>query len=833
MATNKLQTSHRRQEREAQEKKIIVTKKKEDENGNICDEEEELEYIYNEDEEEGAESSNKNKSNIPKKVVIISKSRQKSKATSQRSKTITPRSPSIHNTPDGSVHVSTKTSPRVEVEKPAPSKKEPVQAKKEQDTMLSMFDNANPEELQYMEQYGVGGNTYATAISAPSVTPVKPTKPSRLAPSPKAPFSFERMLVLDLVSESKAPQQIVITPPAGQGGSLTKEQQDDIIKKVAAVTENQKINQIEIALNPTRNQVTDVQSRVNSLPSDLSKKFSDLQATVRRWVENCAILHKKVTELSDGEYAASQKASKRITFATFAETKNGTISIPPAKPVVVPISDPAKSSSSAVTKPEIVIEMKSQPKLPTTKDMKPKDNMFVFTSIEMVNSPPKSNAISRNSTKEELDIRAEDFQIAQDAFKEQVEQASNNVEGLKFTISRLENDLFQVAHEFEEFKAQVTNAPPKVQTVENYYVNGVETTKDEALDALEKLKAKDAATENDKEQANKDNQQAEAKQDEKPGEQSGNTEAKDDKKPPQKSPSMEERLEEAEKEMQDPMRSQKNVLLWEMQCCTAFYVDTSGPDTKEQGKTAEIDTETIAIPRYDEQFRIMRDALVDMRTNQQILKQRTEEKFAQVIQKQMSMATADKLLDSSQLNQFKKGIDSKLVEYESEFSNLRQELYQFMKDRPERIIERVKEVVVEKPEEAKPEKKKKKPKKKQEEAPPPPPPPEIDIDLQIKKKKKLIGEIESPRIFDVRPMDLQTKEIESDSGSEDTPIIDSSESKPSFPQKMARSRKRLPIIDSDYDDSEDDVPVNNKLSDGEEATKSTVLPSDTPSRADE
>jgi len=189
-----------------------------------------------------------------------------------------------------------------------------------------------------------------------------------------------------------------------------------------------------------------------------------------------------------------------------------------------------------------------------------------------------------------------------------------------------------------------------------------------------------------------------------------------------------------------------NILLATYQNGTSLTID---PILKEP--SPPFDPSEIIIPRYDDQFRIVREALVDMRTGMQLLKQNIEDKLNKIhngigIDDVLSIIEEQKSkIDESAVITLRQKLDYRMNDFDQQIHDLREELYSFMKNQPERIVERIKEVHISNGNN---------PEKRKKPTTPPQPLPavEIDVDLQIKKTKKLIGDVESPRFLSIKPI---------------------------------------------------------------------------------
>ncbi|EAY06952.1 hypothetical protein TVAG_099920 [Trichomonas vaginalis G3] len=674
-----------------------------------------------------------------------------------------------------------------------------VKVEQEKKPEMPNYSNIDHPDMAYMEQYDTHAEKY-----------IEPKKSSNLLQfnrsnsiqylvlkhdlikeekiSMQKSMSLERMLNLNIVGQSLPSQNIIINADPKDG--FTKEDQDELVKRLTAASNPKRLDKFEQLLAQYHDEVSELESKISMLPFGTDKKIMDIEQILNRWIGNVQMIHRRVNELSD---TMADVPKKKTMFVSMVEQKDGMISIPPSQKVEVPIDTKTETTTSAVMEPEIVIQMKRQ--VSTGEKRKPPELKLSFANNEMLNQAPKQQPQQKQFANTfELDVRPEDAMIGKGTISEQFQKCNERIEALKLVVTKFENDLYHIEHEVQEMKASQPDAETLKPIIEHHYhharrSHSTDSSKKDKNTALGDSNPS-SVTQSMENPPNPDSEEKEKQNEEKPNEEEEEEkkEEKTEEKKDENKPDMGERPHSPEKPKTPPKlepaeiltSDEKNMLVYKIQFAPYFFIDQKPPEqTKSQEKNvasmvAALDTENITIPRYDEQIRIMRDALVDLRTNLQLIRQRYDERINQITTQQIEMnKTGDNAADSAALMSLKKNVDEKFDDFEGQFKFLRQEMYEFMKDRPERIIEKVKEVVVKNESDKKEKKevtKKKHEKKEKPPPPPPPPPPELDVDFSIKKTKKLIGNIESPRVFKVNH--LETLSSPDDSTDDSEVIID-------------------------------------------------------------
>lgn len=636
-------------------------------------------------------------------------------------------------------------------------------------------------------------------------------------------MSMERMLTVNIMGSTQNQAPIVINTNHEDG--FSKEDQEELIARLTAASNPKRLDRFEQLLAQYHDEVAHLQSKMALMPQDADKKIMDIEQILNRWISNVQLIHRRMNEIGE---AVDNAPKKKTMFVSMVEQKDGMISIPPSQKIEVPIDAKAETTTSAVMEPEIVIQMK---KPTNTNPSEKKTNIKLsFANNEMLNQAPKIESKPRFNTTFEIDVRPEDSMIGKATISEQFAKFNERLEALKLVVTRFESDLYHIEHEVQEIKAAQPDSEMLKPIVEHHYHHARHSRnssdsskKDINLDSLpssvknsaSELPTKDSdnksVPEDIKEETNEEEEEEEKKK-----EDENKIDMGERPHSPEK-PKTPPKLEPAEILTSD----EKNMLIYKIQFAPAFFVEQNPPDTQKSRQesvasmVAALDTENITIPRYDEQIRIMRDALVDMRTNIQLLRQRNDDRFNQIQQKQMEISQkGGDAADSASVLALKKQVDTKFEDFEGQFKFLRQEMYEFMKDRPERIIEKVTEVVMkkddDKSEKSSTKQHVKKEKKPKAPPPPPPPPPELDVDFSIKKTKKLIGAIESPRVFKVNHLEtLSSPDTTSD---ESDVMVDENNNPVNVPNSRRSSFRPKQSSDNELGlSSEDETPASSDM----------------------
>ena len=175
---------------------------------------------------------------------------------------------------------------------------------------------------------------------------------------------------------------------------------------------------------------------------------------------------------------------------------------------------------------------------------------------------------------------------------------------------------------------------------------------------------------------------------------------------------------------------------------TKFIFDPPQNNSSENN----LDITNLRIPHYEDQFRVFREAIVDLRSTVQLLKTNKE---ATIVLHKADINTIEEpapiQYDELMIKSLRKRVDTQIRDVESQIKDLRQELYVFMQRKPEKITEIIKYV---------PENNSNKNK-----SPTLSPERTLTTPLEVKpnssekKKRKQITEEESPRILKIISID--------------------------------------------------------------------------------
>jgi hypothetical protein len=104
--------------------------------------------------------------------------------------------------------------------------------------------------------------------------------------------------------------------------------------------------------------------------------------------------------------------------------------------------------------------------------------------------------------------------------------------------------------------------------------------------------------------------------------------------------------------------------------------------------------EEISIPKYEDQFRILREAVVELRTNLQILKVKSEQPvmMPMPVLEEVKPDVVEAPADDTGLRLLRRKIDGVSRDLEGQIHEVRRELYEFMARPRESVVERVVEV---------------------------------------------------------------------------------------------------------------------------------------------
>jgi hypothetical protein len=157
--------------------------------------------------------------------------------------------------------------------------------------------------------------------------------------------------------------------------------------------------------------------------------------------------------------------------------------------------------------------------------------------------------------------------------------------------------------------------------------------------------------------------------------------------------------------------------------------------------------EEISIPRYEEQFRILREAIVELRTNIQILKVKSEQPVilpTPVIEPVVNEVQGSQA-DEIALRLLRRKVDTVHRDLEGQIQELRRELYEMMARPQERIVEKIVEVRPANYDE---------PRQLPSKAPEPQPPVrDINVELNIAKARAFLGDFDEDQILKITKLD--------------------------------------------------------------------------------
>lgn len=180
---------------------------------------------------------------------------------------------------------------------------------------------------------------------------------------------------------------------------------------------------------------------------------------------------------------------------------------------------------------------------------------------------------------------------------------------------------------------------------------------------------------------------------------------------------------------------------------------TIDPDPVAQPQQEQVKLEDLSIPKYERQFRLLREAVVELRTNIQILRVKTDQPViiqaheeAPAQEEVQEPKETERSIDESTIRSLRRKMDMKLEDYASQIQEIRRELYQHLEKPPDRIIEVRTEVrTIEKP------------KDEEEEgdgSKAPPAPKEINVDLNLSRAIEMLSDTQHKNVISIHRLEM-------------------------------------------------------------------------------
>ncbi|OHT09513.1 hypothetical protein TRFO_21559 [Tritrichomonas foetus] len=207
-----------------------------------------------------------------------------------------------------------------------------------------------------------------------------------------------------------------------------------------------------------------------------------------------------------------------------------------------------------------------------------------------------------------------------------------------------------------------------------------------------------------------------------------------------------------------------------LQFIGGFSIDPDFDITQKTQPDTVFDPEDLTISKYERQFRLLREAVVELRTDIQILKVKSNQPppilpySENAKTEQKDELETERSIDESTLRNLRRKIDLKLEDYESQISEIRRELYEHLNKPPEKVVEIVKEIhtITKPPEDEKEEVKKE----------PPPPPKDINVELNLVNAIKMLSDTQHKNIISIHKLELPPEVPEHSNPPTRQPIIE-------------------------------------------------------------
>ena len=160
--------------------------------------------------------------------------------------------------------------------------------------------------------------------------------------------------------------------------------------------------------------------------------------------------------------------------------------------------------------------------------------------------------------------------------------------------------------------------------------------------------------------------------------------------------------------------------------------------------------DALTIGKYEDQLRILREAVVELRTDMQLLKNKVGQQPMVMPMSNVSDTSDD--FESERSNEeaiirnMRRNIDNKLEEFAEQINDIREALNNHLNNLPEKVVEvrtEVKTVVQNQGDT------KKAPKKER-----PPPPKDLNVDMHLSNAMKMLNDIENKNVINIHKLDL-------------------------------------------------------------------------------
>lgn len=182
-----------------------------------------------------------------------------------------------------------------------------------------------------------------------------------------------------------------------------------------------------------------------------------------------------------------------------------------------------------------------------------------------------------------------------------------------------------------------------------------------------------------------------------------------------------------------------------------FTIDPD-PESMKPPETQVVIPEDLTLPKYERQLRLLREAVVELRTNIQILRVKTDQPV--IIQPTENIEPEkekekENTVDEQTLRALRKKIELTFEDYASQIADIRRELYLHLEQPPDRIIEVRTEVqTIEKPKEDEDAN------KQQNGKPAPQAPKDINVDLNLSKAIEMLADTQHKSVISIHKIEL-------------------------------------------------------------------------------
>lgn len=181
-----------------------------------------------------------------------------------------------------------------------------------------------------------------------------------------------------------------------------------------------------------------------------------------------------------------------------------------------------------------------------------------------------------------------------------------------------------------------------------------------------------------------------------------------------------------------------------------FTIDPD-PEAMKPVEKEVVIPEDLTIPKYERQLRLLREAVVELRTNIQILRVKTDQPV--IIQPTENVEAEpeeknENTVDEQTFRALRKKIELTFDDYSSQIADIRRELYLHLEQPPDRIIEVRTEVqTVEKPKDDNENDKKDK-------KPAPAAPKDINVDLNLSKAIEMLADTQHKSVISINKIEI-------------------------------------------------------------------------------